>query len=94
MLFFAHLALEKIPKAHVCLHTQDLAPRIHNLVRLAEMAEVELSAQQVDILAVTYSFSLKGRYPDMSLAIPSIEEASGYMKHAEEIFTWLKNRLP
>ena len=34
-LFFAHLALEKLLKAHVCRDTQDLAPRIHNLNRLS-----------------------------------------------------------
>lgn len=37
-LFFAHLAIEKLLKAHVCRSTKDLAPRIHNLVRLADMA--------------------------------------------------------
>jgi len=30
-LFFAHLALEKVLKAHVCRHTRNLAPRLHNL---------------------------------------------------------------
>jgi len=39
-LFFAHLALEKALKAHVCRVTQDIAPRLHNLVRLAELAEL------------------------------------------------------
>jgi HEPN domain-containing protein len=28
--FFAHLALEEALKAHVCYHTKDLAPRMHN----------------------------------------------------------------
>jgi HEPN domain-containing protein len=36
-LFFAHLALEKLLKAHVCRQTQDLPPRTHNLTRLAEL---------------------------------------------------------
>jgi len=35
-LFFIHLALEKILKAHVCRNTVDIAPPIHNLARLAE----------------------------------------------------------
>jgi len=35
-LFFAHLALEKILKAIVCKHSQDLAPKLHNLSRLSE----------------------------------------------------------
>lgn len=37
-LFLAHLALEKTLKAHVCRTTGELAPKTHNLVRLAEMA--------------------------------------------------------
>ena len=41
-LFFAHLALEKALKPHVCRVTQDIAPRLHNLVRLAELAELDL----------------------------------------------------
>ncbi len=39
-LFFAHLSLEKLLKTLVCRHTQDLAPRIHNLVRLAELTDL------------------------------------------------------
>jgi HEPN domain-containing protein len=31
-LFIAHLALEKMLKAHVCRKTAELAPRIHNLL--------------------------------------------------------------
>jgi HEPN domain-containing protein len=37
-LFFAHLALEKVLKAHICRDTGDLAPRVHNLVRLAALS--------------------------------------------------------
>ena len=38
-LFFAHLALEKILKAFVCKETNELAPKIHNLIILAELAK-------------------------------------------------------
>lgn len=37
-LFFAHLALEKILKAHACKALNDIAPPIHNLVRLVDLA--------------------------------------------------------
>lgn len=36
-LFFAHLAIEKMLKAHVTWQTKDVPPRIHNLIRLAEL---------------------------------------------------------
>ena len=61
-LFIAHLALEKMLKAHVCL---ELAPRIHNLVRLAEMAGLKLSETQIDLLADASEFNIEGRYSKM-----------------------------
>jgi HEPN domain-containing protein len=50
-LFFAHLAVEKTLKALVCRTTQDLAPPIHNLIRLAEKARVKLFEEHTDLLA-------------------------------------------
>jgi len=37
-LFFVHLALEKVVKAHVWRAKQKMPPHIHNLIRLAELA--------------------------------------------------------
>jgi len=93
-LFFVQLSMEKILKAHVCLHTQDLAPRIHNLIRLAEIASIELSQQHFDILAETNSFNIEGRYPNTTLPIYSQEEALVYLGKAEEVYLWLMNQLP
>ncbi|MBE3100198.1 MAG: HEPN domain-containing protein, partial [Planctomycetes bacterium] len=60
-LFFAHLALEKALKAHVCRRTGDLAPRTHNLVRLAGLAGTEPSSEQLDVLADINRFNMVGR---------------------------------
>ena len=57
-MFFAHLALEKILKAHICKRTKNLAPKSHNLVRLAETAELQLKPEYVDILAEMNEFNL------------------------------------
>ncbi len=92
-LFFAHLALEKLLKAHVCRHTQDLAPKIHNLSRLVELAELSLSQVQEDILAETNAFNLEGRYPDLLIPSPSQSEAESYMHRAEEVYRWLMSQL-
>ena len=92
-LFFAHLALEKILKAHICLGTHDLAPRLHNLVRLAEIARIKLTPQQIEILAEMNSFNIEGRYPDASLPLPSPEEALASLIRAEEVYQWLMSRL-
>ena len=49
-LFFAHLALEKMLKAHVVRAKRDVPPRIHNLVRLAQLAEMKLNEEQEQFL--------------------------------------------
>jgi HEPN domain-containing protein len=92
-LFFAHLALEKLLKAHICRHTQDLPPRIHNLTRLAELAGLPLDQTQVDILAEMNIFNLEGRYPDLSMAPLSKKEAKSYLRRAEEVYQWLMSQL-
>ena len=47
-------------KAHVCHHIKDLAPRMHNLVRLAELAELQLDEKQIDVLAEMNAFNIEG----------------------------------
>ena len=92
-LFFAHLTLEKLLKAHVCHHTRDLAPRLHNLVRLAELATLPLSQHQIDVLAEMNAFNIEGRYPDLLMPPPSLKEAQVYLHRAEEVYQWLMNQL-
>ncbi len=92
-LFFAHLALEKLLKTCVCRHIEDLAPRIHNLSRLAELASLSLSQSQTDVLADMNEFNLEGRYPDLLMSPPSQDEAKNYMERAEEVYQWLMKQL-
>jgi len=92
-LFFAHVALEKALKAHVCRNTHELAPRIHNLVRLAELANLNPSQSQIDTLADLNAFNLEGRYPDALSLPPTPQEAVEYLSRAEEVLQWLINQL-
>ena len=92
-LFFAHLALEKLLKAHVCRTIGDLAPRIHTLLRLAERAGLPMSESQRLFLARFDRYQLEGRYPDMLPAPPDTETAREEMKQAQEVFEWLTQRL-
>lgn len=88
-LFLAHLALEKVLKAHVCRQTRDLAPKIHSLVRLAELALIELTNEHLDTLAEMNAFNVEGRYPETLVLAPTSAEAQGYLARAEEVFQWL-----
>lgn len=92
-LFFAHLALEELLKAHVCRCTQDLAPRLHNLVRLAEIAGLALDDDHIDLLAEMNTFNIEGRYPDLLIPPPSLKEARGYLHRSDEVYRWLMNLL-
>jgi len=92
-LFFVHLALEKLLKAHVCQHTQELAPRIHNLSRLVELTALTLSLDQQNILAEANAFNLEGRYPDLLVPPPTPDEAREYMYRAAEVYKWLLSLL-
>jgi HEPN domain-containing protein len=92
-LFFAHLSLEKMLKALVCKFTQDLAPRIHNLNRLAELAGLAVSSEMMDILAEMNAFHIEGRYPETLTKPPTIEEATRYIRRAEEVLQWLASQF-
>jgi HEPN domain-containing protein len=87
----AHLALEKVLKAQVVRRTGELAPRIHNLVRLAELAQIQLSPDQMDLLADMNVFNLEGRYPETLAPVPSRVEATEIIDSADEVLTWLMN---
>ncbi len=92
-LFFVHLALEKIIKAHVCKNINDIAPRIHNLIRLSEVASLKLEQNFIDILAELNAFNIEGRYPDSNIIPVSQNEAIDYLKRSEEVYIWLMKQL-
>lgn len=80
------LALEKLLKAHVCVKTQDHAPSILNLTRLAEIPSIQLDTRQFDILAETNTFNIEGRYPETSFPALAKEEAISYRNRAGSSF--------
>ncbi len=92
-LFFAHLALEKILKAHVTRATANVPPRIHDLLRLAELAGVVLTTEQRAFLALFQQHCLAGRYPDLQHGMPTSAEVATALKTAGEVREWLQSRL-
>jgi HEPN domain-containing protein len=92
-LFLVHLSLEKLLKAHVCRRTGNLAPRVHSLPRLAQLALLSLTQEQMDLLADLNVFNIEGRYPDIALPPITENEAEDYARRAEELFQWLTERL-
>jgi HEPN domain-containing protein len=92
-LFFAHLALEKILKAHVCKSTKKIAPKMHNLVRLSETANLNLPNDKLDFLAEMSGFNLEGRYPVPFLPAITKQEAQEYLIKTKEAIEWFSRQL-
>jgi HEPN domain-containing protein len=92
-LFFAHLAIEKMLKAHVTSQTKDVPPRIHNLIRLAEIAKLKLDAEWEEFLREFGAYQLEGRYPDSEQVSLDPSCARDEISRAREMLVWLKRQL-
>ncbi|HCO94380.1 MAG TPA: DNA-binding protein [Phycisphaerales bacterium] len=92
-LFFAHLAIEKILKAHVTKQTKDIPPRIHNLVRLAKLAQLNLNQDQLEFLREFNLYQLEGRYHDDKPVPIDTGLTQKEILRAEKMLIWLMTRL-
>ena len=63
-LFLGHISVEKLLKAHYVKKFRKHAPFTHNLYRLAELSNLELSDTFSDMLDKITSFNLNARYDD------------------------------
>ena len=66
-LYIAHLVLEKTLKALYVKNIDIAPPRIHDLVRLADMAKVELNEDTLEFMDGVNTFNISTRYPDEKL---------------------------
>ena len=92
-LFFTHLSLEKMLKAHVTLQTGEVPPRTHNLVRLADIAELPLTSEHQRFLREFGVYQLEGRYPDATQLAPDRETVRREIAKAEEVLEWLTQQF-
>jgi HEPN domain-containing protein len=92
-LFFAHLAVEKALKAHVSKVSGDIPPRTHDLLRLADLAGMSLSAMRRTFLSRLQRYCMEGRYPDLPSGTPSREEAQAELTETQETISWLASLL-
>jgi len=92
-LSFAHLAIEKMRKAHVTRQTEDIPPRIHDLVRLVEIAGLKPEPEQKEFLRQFDVYQLEGRYPDSEQIWLDSVTAREEISRAMEMLKWLKKQL-
>ncbi len=83
-LFIGHLVVEKLFKACFVKVTRQYPPMIHNLVKLAELANIRLDEEKKILLTELTSFNIAGRYDD--------EKRLFYDKSTRVYTTrWIKN---
>ena len=95
-LFVGHLVLEKLLKAIYVKEHQKLAPRIHDLVKLAKSINLNLSDKQLVFLSEVSDFNMESRYPDEKnqfLKQCNREFAEKYLKQIKEMYSWLKKQI-
>jgi len=63
-LFLGHISVEKLLKALYVTIKNKPAPFIHNLYRIAELSEIDISDEHADWLDMITTFNINARYED------------------------------
>ena len=63
-LFFGHVVLEKILKGLVVKETAEQSPYTHDLVKLAKLANIDFSKEEIVFLNEVNEFNIRARYPE------------------------------
>ncbi len=92
-LFFCHLVLEKLLKAHVVKVTGEIAPKSHNLIYLSEKSNLAFSDETLEFFGVLMKYQLEGRYPGYQPFIPEFRVVQNYLIATKKHLSWLKEKL-
>ena len=96
-LFWAHLVLEKLLKAHWVKDNKDnFPPKVHNLKFLSEATNLPLSDDQFLFLMRMNDYQMEGRYPDYHFRIYKIFDkirTKDILDEVENMRTWLIKEL-
>ena len=92
-LFFCHLTIEKLLKAHFVKTLECPAPKTHDLIYLSKKANIIFNENHQALLVILMQFQLEGRYPDNLFRTPSSEQSMNYLKQTKELVDWLTLKL-
>jgi HEPN domain-containing protein len=96
-LFLAQLVIEKALKAvYVRDNNNQLPPRTHNLVRLAETTHLQFDNEQKEFLSEITDYNLEVRYPTYARDFyKQCTEAFAAKKFDDikEIYRWITSRI-
>lgn len=95
-LFMGHLVIERLVKAYYVKSINNQPPFIHNLLRLAEKANLNLTDDQKDFLVTVTTFNIRARYDDYKHAFYKTctkEFTEKWIKEIEGFRSWIKAEL-
>ncbi len=95
-MFLGHISIEKLLKSYFVRKNKKHAPFIHNLYRLAELNEIELSEEYADWLDKITSFNLNARYDDYKrefYKLSTVEFTKEWIEKIKIIRSWIKQML-
>ena len=96
-LFIGLLVLEKALKAiYVQFSNNKVPPKIHNLVKLASLSNIELNAEQIDIFEDINDFHIEGRYSEFKNELyktATKEYTKNNLDKIKEQYQWLKSLI-
>ena len=95
-LFIAHLVLEKILKGCYVMNQDDFPPRTHDLVKLADIAGLDMDEDTIEFLDLVNTFNISTRYPDEKLKFYRLctkEFTDENFTRIKEIRKWLLKKI-
>ncbi len=92
-LFFCHLTIEKLLKAHFVNTQKDFAPKVHELLYLLSKTNLKSNEDTKDFLGTINDFNLEGRYPENFLEIPNNNDVYILLNKTKECVEWLVKLL-
>ncbi len=96
VLFCCQQALEKMIKGVMAERTDELPPRIHNLMRLADGAGLEIDENRADFLRELSAYYIQTRYPEEISALSrevTADLAHRILVSTEENMQWLSSMI-
>ena len=91
-----HISTEKLLKAYYVKAKRKHAPPIHNLYRLAELGDIEISDEHADWLDTITSFNINARYDDFKREFfkqCTQEYTDLWIRRIKQIKQWISQKL-
>jgi HEPN domain-containing protein len=96
VLFTCQQSVEKLLKALVVQNTKKFPPKIHDLVKLSNIADIDVESDQKEFLAKLNYYYLETRYPnELSEISKQIKKdtALTFLKNTKKLLKWLKSKV-